>query len=85
MTPGLEATGAFRTDPLAYANALPCVRRWRSISTPAACTILRYNALHDCGVRINPMTVEGQTRGAIAHGIGNTLFEWMGYDEAGQP
>src|SRR5262249_5122736 len=23
--------------------------------------------------------------GGIAHGIGNALFEWMGYDEAGQP
>jgi carbon-monoxide dehydrogenase large subunit len=31
------------------------------------------------------MMVEGQTRGAIAHGIGNALFEWMGYDETGQP
>ena len=46
-------------------------------------TLLRYYALHDSGVRINPMMVEGQTRGAIAHGIGNALFEWMGYDETG--
>ena len=24
-------------------------------------------------------------RGAVVHGIGNALFEWMGYDENGQP
>jgi carbon-monoxide dehydrogenase large subunit len=23
--------------------------------------------------------------GALAHGIGNALFEWMGYDESAQP
>jgi carbon-monoxide dehydrogenase large subunit len=47
--------------------------------------IISYIALHDSGVRINPMMVEGQTKGGIAHGIGNALFEWMGYDDTGQP
>jgi carbon-monoxide dehydrogenase large subunit len=84
MTPGLEATGAFRTDLMAYANACHVCEVEVDIDTGGV-TLLRYNALHDCGVRINPMTVEGQTKGAIAHGIGNTLFEWMGYDETGQP
>ena len=31
------------------------------------------------------MIVDGQTRGGIAHGIGNALYEYMGYDENGQP
>ena len=31
------------------------------------------------------MIVEGQVHGGIAHGIGNAVFEWMGYDAAGQP
>jgi len=31
------------------------------------------------------MIVDGQVHGGIAHGIGNALLEWMGYDEAGQP
>ena len=84
MTPGLEATGAFRTDLMAYANACHVCEVEVDIDTGGV-TLLRYNALHDCGVLINPMTVEGQTKGAIAHGIGNTLFEWMGYDESGQP
>jgi carbon-monoxide dehydrogenase large subunit len=36
-------------------------------------------------VLINPMMVEGQIHGGVAHGIGNALYEWMGYDDAGQP
>jgi len=31
------------------------------------------------------MIVDGQIHGGIAHGIGNALFEWMGYDDGGQP
>jgi carbon-monoxide dehydrogenase large subunit len=36
-------------------------------------------------VLINPMMVEGQVHGGVAHGIGNTLYEWMGYDDVAQP
>jgi carbon-monoxide dehydrogenase large subunit len=31
------------------------------------------------------MIVDGQVTGAIVHGIGNALFEWMGYGEDAQP
>jgi carbon-monoxide dehydrogenase large subunit len=47
--------------------------------------ILRYLALQDSGRLINPMVVDGQIHGGVAHGIGNALFEWMGYDDGGQP
>ena len=43
-------------------------------------TRTRYVALHDSGILINPMIVDGQVHGGIVHGIGNALFEWMGYD-----
>jgi aerobic carbon-monoxide dehydrogenase large subunit len=46
--------------------------------------ILRYVAIDDCGTVINPMIVEGQVHGGIAHGIGNALFEEVIYDSAGQ-
>jgi carbon-monoxide dehydrogenase large subunit len=36
-------------------------------------------------VLINPMLVDGQVQGGIAHGIGNALYEWMGYDDDAQP
>ena len=42
-------------------------------------------ALQDSGRLINPMIVDGQIHGGIAHGIGNALFEWMGYDDSAQP
>ena len=47
--------------------------------------ILRYVVVNDCGRLINPMIVEGQIVGGVAHGIGNALLEWMGYDDEAQP
>jgi carbon-monoxide dehydrogenase large subunit len=47
--------------------------------------LLRYVVVHDCGRMISPMMVEGQVHGALAHGIGATLYEWMRYDATGQP
>ena len=34
---------------------------------------------------VNPMIVDGQLVGGIAHRIGNALFEWMGFDNDAQP
>ena len=48
-------------------------------------SILKYVAVNDCGVRINPMLVDGQTHGSIAQGIGQALIEEMAYDSDGQP
>jgi carbon-monoxide dehydrogenase large subunit len=31
------------------------------------------------------MLVDGQVRGGVAHGLGNAILEWMGYDESAQP
>ena len=47
--------------------------------------ILRYIVVSDSGRMINPMMVEGQIAGGVVHGIGNALFEWMGYDQEAQP
>lgn len=47
--------------------------------------IERFAAVHDCGLMINPMIVEGQIHGGIAQGIGQALSEVVRYDEAGQP
>jgi carbon-monoxide dehydrogenase large subunit len=84
FAPGLEASAAFRVDQLAYANACHVAEVEVDVETGGV-RILRYFALHDHGVQINPMIVDGQTRGGIAHAIGNALYEWMGYDENGQP
>ena len=47
--------------------------------------IVKYVAVNDCGVRINPMLVDGQSHGSIAQGIGQALTEEMAYDSDGQP
>src|SRR5208282_1417382 len=84
IDPGLQADATFRVDQLAYANACHVVEVEVDVETGGV-HILRYLALQDSGRRINPLIVEGQVHGGIAHGIGNAMFEWMGYDAAGQP
>jgi CO/xanthine dehydrogenase Mo-binding subunit len=50
----------------------------------AMVTITKYVVVHDCGRVINPLIVEGQIHGGVAHGIGNAFYEQLRYDEAGQ-
>ena len=81
---GLEATSHFRVDSMAYANAFHACEVEIDVDTGHV-RILRYVALQDSGKLVNPLIAEGQVHGAVVHGIGNALFEWMGYDENGQP
>ncbi len=46
--------------------------------------ILRYVVVHDCGRVINPLILDGQIHGGVAHGIGNAFYEKLVYDENGQ-
>jgi carbon-monoxide dehydrogenase large subunit len=41
-------------------------------------------AVDDCGRAINPLLIEGQVHGGIAHAIGQALFEQVVYDAEGQ-
>jgi carbon-monoxide dehydrogenase large subunit len=45
-------------------------------------TLVRYTAVDDYGVLVNPMIVEGQAHGAMAQGIGQALMEHATYDPA---
>ncbi len=45
--------------------------------------ILRYVAVDDCGVRINPTIVEGQIHGGVVQGIAQALWEQAIYDSNG--
>lgn len=84
LEPGLESTVHWKTDALTYSNACHVVEVEVDIELGDV-KILRYVAFHDVGKRINPMIVEGQLHGGIVHGIGNALFEFMGFDESAQP
>jgi carbon-monoxide dehydrogenase large subunit len=84
LTPGLEHTAHFTVDSSAYSNGTHVVEVELDIETGMT-TILRYTVAHDCGTVINPMVVDGQVVGGVAHGIGNALLEHMVYDENAQP
>ena len=82
--PGLEHTAHFTPTQSAYSNGAHVAEVEVDIETGAV-RILRYTAAHDCGRVINPMVVDGQMVGGVAHGVGNALFERMVYDENAQP
>ena len=84
IAPGLEATEHMVEDRMAYTNGTAVAEVEVDVETGAV-TIRRFVLVHDCGRAINPMLVDGQLAGGIAHGIGNALFEWMGFDDAAQP
>ena len=45
--------------------------------------LVRYQAVDDCGNRVNPLIIEGQVHGGIAQGVAQALFEEASYDSAG--
>jgi carbon-monoxide dehydrogenase large subunit len=82
--PGLESFQNFVPDALTYGMATHAVEVEVDPAT-AAVRVLRYVVANDCGRAVNPMIVEGQIVGGVAHGIGNALLEWVGYDADAQP
>ena len=82
--PGLESLQNFIPGALTYGIGCHAVEVEVDVDT-CAIRILRYAVVNDSGRIINPMIVEGQIVGGVVHAIGNSLFEWMGYDEQAQP
>jgi carbon-monoxide dehydrogenase large subunit len=84
VSPGLESAVNFETSALTYGLGVHAVELAVDLSTGGV-KLLNYVIVNDCGKAINPQTAEGQIHGGVVHGIGNALFEWMGYDENAQP
>lgn len=84
VSPGMDATENVVIDAMTYANGSAVAEVEVDVATGAV-EVRRFVLCHDCGRVINPMIVEGQVVGAVAHGIGNALFEWMGFGADGQP
>jgi carbon-monoxide dehydrogenase large subunit len=84
IPPGLEASENLATGALTYGLGVHAVEVEVDIQTGEV-KLKRYAIITDCGRAVNPMLVEGQIHGGVVHGIGNTLFEWMGYDDRAQP
>jgi aerobic carbon-monoxide dehydrogenase large subunit len=81
--PGLESTAYFGPDRGSTASGVHAIKVDVDPET-AMVKILRYVVVHDCGTIINPLLVEGQIHGGVAHGIGNAFYEQLVYDEQGQ-
>jgi aerobic carbon-monoxide dehydrogenase large subunit len=47
--------------------------------------ITKLVAVDDCGFVVNPLLAEGQVVGGAVQGVGEALYEQVGYDEDGQP
>ncbi|PYO28720.1 MAG: xanthine dehydrogenase, partial [Candidatus Rokuibacteriota bacterium] len=72
--PGLDAAAYVSVPQSTYSSGAHAAVVEVDAETGAV-RILRYVAVDDCGTIINPMVVEGQVHGGIAHGIGNALLE----------
>jgi aerobic carbon-monoxide dehydrogenase large subunit len=81
--PGLEATSYFGPDKSSTASGVHAMIVEVDVET-AQIDVKKYVVVHDCGRVINPMIVEGQIHGGVAHGIGNAFYEQLVYDEGGQ-
>jgi carbon-monoxide dehydrogenase large subunit len=81
---GLEHTAYYAPSQAAYCSGTH-VAEVEVDPMTGGVKILNYTVAHDSGRIINPLIVEGQVQGGVAHGIGNALFEWMQYDDNAQP
>jgi carbon-monoxide dehydrogenase large subunit len=81
--PGLESTAYFGPDRGSTASGVHAMIVEVDPET-AMVSIARYVVVHDCGRMINPLLVEGQIHGGVAHGIGTAFYEQLVYDQQGQ-
>jgi carbon-monoxide dehydrogenase large subunit len=97
VEPGLEATRYFRMGNIyhqpekqgrfsnypAWPNgAVACIVEVDAET--GAVRVLRYCLVEDAGTVVNPLLVDANLHGAIAQGIGSTLYERLVYDDVGQ-
>ena len=84
VEPGLEATAHFEPAEASFSfGTAAAVVAVDPVTGDFA--IERFVMVHDCGVAVNPMLVEGQVRGALVQGLGAALSEELRYDgETGQ-
>ncbi len=83
MEPGLEETSFYDPENFVFPfGAHACICEV-DVET-GKIRVVRYVAVDDCGPAINPMLIDGQVHGGVAHAIGQALYEQIAYDEDGQ-
>jgi carbon-monoxide dehydrogenase large subunit len=81
--PGFEATANYEPSEFAVAGGFHVVAVAIDPETLMV-RVLKYVVVHDCGLMLNPLIVEGQLQGGIAQGIGGALLEEVSYDQDAQ-
>jgi carbon-monoxide dehydrogenase large subunit len=81
--PGLEATRYFAPPRGTFSHGVHAALVEVDPET-ATVRFLKYVVVHDCGVVLNPLILDGQIHGGVAQGIGGSFFERLVYDESGQ-
>ncbi len=84
VTNGLESTEYFSPAQSTYCNGTAAVEIELDRDT-CQIHIIKYVMAHDSGNLINPLLVDGQVQGSVAHGLGNSTLEDMQYDDQAQP
>jgi carbon-monoxide dehydrogenase large subunit len=82
--PGLTATSYFNPSSAGYSSSVQVVVVEVDPGTGEV-EILDWVVGHDCGKVINPLLVEGQVLGGVAHGLSNALYEESLYSDDGTP
>jgi carbon-monoxide dehydrogenase large subunit len=81
--PGLEASSFFEPPNCTFSFGTHLVAAEVDRDTGEV-KLVKYVAVDDCGTQVNPLLVEGQVQGGIAHSLGQVLMERTVYDENGQ-
>ena len=83
LEPGLKETSFY--DPTNFTFPAGCHICEVEVDIETGKTeIVNWTAVDDFGTVINPMIVEGQVHGGVAHGVGQALLEGAVYDKEGQ-
>ena len=83
LEPGLDETAFY--DPLNFNFPYATYVCEVEVDPETGVTdVVKFTAVDDVGIIINPMIVDGQVHGGVATGIGQAMMENAVYDEAGQ-
>ena len=80
---GLEETAYFEPSTVTWAYAVHAAIVEVDVNFGRV-EIKKYVIVHDCGVVVNPMLVEGQIHGGTIQGLGGAMLEEISYDNEGQ-
>ena len=81
---GIDVTEAWHTRTGRTSPSSAHVAEVAVDAETGAVEVLRYVIVYDSGREINPLVVEGQLHGGLAHGIGYALFEEAVFDGDGE-